>query len=150
MSNGGADLDDAQSHRLTVRGRLHLIETEETGRRVAVRAQDGVDWSCTYGDVLERKVKTLIDSLVQISGEGRRVTPATGRLVAESIEPLAQHEQNELFTTEPVALNDLQREQGVAAPQGLAALTDTEWVDDDAARRFLAATLSDDGAENGA
>ena len=145
-----AELDGTEPHWLTVRGRLHFIETEATGRRVGVRAQDGVDWSCTYEDVLEPKVKTLIDSLVQISGEGRRITPGTGRLIAATIEPLAAHEQSELFTSEPVSLEDLQAAQGVKTPQGLAALTGPEWVDDDAARRFLAATLSDDGAESGA
>lgn len=151
LSNAsGADLDDAEPRRLTLTGRLHLIEIEEAGRRVGVRAQDGVDWTCTYEDPLEPQVRTLLDSLVRITGEGRRVTPATGRLAAETIEPLAEHEQGGLFSVEPVALADLQSEQGVTSPQGLGALTDPEWVDDDAARRFLAATLSDDGAENGA
>jgi len=128
---------------VTVIGRLHMIEADPPNRRVGIRAQDGIDWTCTYPDGLHPIVTKLIERLVRISGMGRRMTAATGRLCIERLDAIAEHAQDPLFTVEPVPLAQLRAEQNVGAPQGLAAFVDEEWTDDEESRRFLEATLGD-------
>jgi hypothetical protein len=49
--------------------------------------------------------------------------------------------QDALFTVETIPIAQLQQQQGVDGPQGLASLTDRWPDDDDEALRFLKATL---------
>ena len=125
----------------TVTGRLHMIEADPPNRRVGVRAQDGVEWTCTYPDHLHAVVTTLIESLVRIAGTGRRMTAATGRLHIDGLEPIPQHDQDALFTLETVPAAQLRAEQEIEHPQGLQAFVDEHWTDDEESRRFLEATL---------
>jgi hypothetical protein len=57
------------------------------------------------------------------------------------LERLPEHVQDPLFSDEPVPLEDLRNTQGIAGPQGVETLLDSEWDDDNASRRFLEATL---------
>lgn len=124
-----------------VTGRLHMIEVNPPNRRVGILAPDGVDWTCTYPDRLHPLVTNLVERLVRITGTGRRMTATTGRLVIDRLEPIAEHVQDALFTVETVPEEQLRAEQSIAEPQGLGALVDEEWSDDDESRRFLEATL---------
>lgn len=128
---------------LSVTGRLHFIEVDFPQRRVGVRAPDGTDWVCSYDETIKALVTTLIEKLVTVEGEGRKVSPKGGRLTVSRIEALPEYPQDELFTDEPVPLAQLRSTQGVEAPQGLAALIDPEWVDDEAGQSYLEATLHD-------
>jgi hypothetical protein len=129
---------------ITVTGRLHLIEADPPNRRVGVRAQDGIDWTCTYADHLHTLVTTLVERLVRITGTGLRMTVATGRLHIDELEPIPEHAQDALFSVETVPMAQLHAEQRIDAPQGLVALVDGEWEDDDESRLFLEATLGRD------
>lgn len=126
---------------VTVTGRLHMIEADVPNRRVGIRAQDGVDWTCTYPDHVHPLVTTLIERLVRITGTGRRLTPATGRLRIDHLDPIPDHAQDALFTVETIPVMQLRSEQEVERPQGLAALVDETWEDDEESRLFLEATL---------
>ncbi len=130
---------------VTVIGRLHMIEAFPPNRRLAIKAQDGIDWTCTYPDHLHSVVTKLVERLVRITGHGRRVTAATGRLRIESLDPIPEHAQDPLFTQETVPVLRLQADQKVTRPQGLASLVDEEWTDEDdeKTRRFLEATLGE-------
>lgn len=66
---------------------------------------------------------------------------ATGRLRIEQLEVISEHAQDTLFTVEMVPLEQLRAEQALAQPQGLKALVDEEWLDDEGSRLFLEATL---------
>ena len=137
-------VDEETERTLKVVGRLHMIEAEPPARRVGIRAQDGIDWTCSYPDALHALVTQLIERLVRVEGHGRRLTPATGRLRLEKLDAVPEHLQDELFTLEPVPVEELRAQQAVARPQGLSALSADEWDDDDEAnRRFLEATLGD-------
>jgi hypothetical protein len=124
-----------------ITGRLHMVETDLPNRRVAVRAQDGIDWTCTYADELRPRVGKLVEKLVRITGIGRVMSSASGRLEISTIEPVVESVQDALFTAETVPLEELRAQQGIAGPQGLDALTDPDWSDDEESRRFLEATL---------
>jgi hypothetical protein len=124
-------------------GRLHMIEADPPSRRVGIRAQDGLDWSCTYPDQLHPIVTRLVERLVRVAGHGRRISAATGRLRIETLDPISEHAQDVLFTTETAPLSQLREEQKITRPQGLEALGDREWTDDDQSRRFLEATLGE-------
>lgn len=131
---------------LQITGRLHMIEADPPNRRVGVRAQDGVDWTCTYPDHLHPLVTQLIERLVRISGTGRRMTPATGRCRIEGLQTIPEFTQDALFSDEPHSLEELQREQGIVEPQGLDALVAEPAIDQsdrEADERFLEAVLSD-------
>jgi hypothetical protein len=125
----------------SVTGRLHLIEADPPNRRVGVRAQDGVDWTCTYPDHLHGVVTRLIERLVRITGTGRRMTAATGRLHIDAVEPIPQYDQDALFTFETVPTAQLRAQQEIEQAQGLDAFVDDHWTDDEEGRRFLEATL---------
>jgi hypothetical protein len=131
----------AEATQQIISGRLHMVETDLPNRRVAVRAQDGVDWTCTYPDELRPLVGKLVEQLVRITGTGRVMSSASGRLEISTIEPIVESVQEALFTAETVPLEELLAEQGIAGPQGLDAFIDPEWSDDEESRRFLEATL---------
>lgn len=126
---------------LVLTGRLHMIEADQPGRRVAIRAQGGVDWTCSYPDHLHQLVTGLVERLVRVAGTGRLVTAATGRLRIEHLDLVPEHAQDALFSSEPVSLGQLRAEQGIDRPQGLAALVDLTWENDEEGQRFLEATL---------
>jgi hypothetical protein len=122
-------------------GRMHMIEADLPNRRVGIRAQDGVDWTCSYPDHLHSLVTKLVERIVRVQGTGRKLTPATGRLAIEQLEPIPEHVQDTLFTVDTVPAEQLRAEQHIDRPQGLDALADPEWKDDEEGRRFLEATL---------
>jgi hypothetical protein len=132
-----------ESTTLSVTGRLHLIEVDEPMRRVAVKAPDGVDWSCLYPLELKPVVMGAVEKIVRVGGRGRKITPLSGRMEVERIEVVPEYPQDELFTTVAVPAAELEHRQGISAPQGLAALSDPDWEDDEAAKRFLEATLGE-------
>jgi hypothetical protein len=126
---------------VTLTGRMHMIEADLPNRRVGIRAQNGVDWTCSYPDHLHTLVTKLVERIVRVEGTGRMLTPATGRLSIEQLEPIPEHVQDRLFTFDTVSAEELRAEQHIDRPQGLDALVDPAWVDDDEGRRFLEATL---------
>jgi hypothetical protein len=126
---------------VTVTGRLHMIEADPPNRRVQVRGQDGTDWTGLYPDRLHDLVLTLIERVVRVTGEGRRLSPMTGRLQISELEPIPHHSQDALFSVETIPVADLQQQQHVDRPQGLASLVDRWPDDDDEALQFLEATL---------
>ena len=132
---------DPSDRSVVITGRLHMIEVDQPGRRVGIRAQDGIDWTCQYPDELHDLVTSQLERLVRVKGRGRKLSKLAGRLVIERLEPLPEHVQDSLFSEEPVPLDDLREAQGIADPQGVETLLDNEWDDDDASRRFLEATL---------
>ncbi len=134
---------DATDTTISVTGRLHLIEADLPNRRVGIRAPDGTDWTCTYPDDLHPVVTKLVERLVRIRGIGRRTTQQTGRLRIDWLEEVVEHEQDALFTIEPVPVEQLRAEQHIAGPQSLAGLVDDEWQDDEQGRRYLEAVLGD-------
>jgi hypothetical protein len=138
-------LEEPQDHALevmlTITGRMHMIEADPPNRRVGIRAQDGVDWTCSYPDQMHPVVTKLIERIVRVEGIGRLITSQTGRLAIERLEPIPEHTQDTLFTVETVSESQLRAEQHIDRPQGLDALVDPEWEDDEQGRRFLEATL---------
>jgi hypothetical protein len=132
---------EAEDVTISVSGRLHMIEADQPARRVGIRGQDGVDWTCTYPDEMHSVVTTLIERVVRVEGVGRRITAATGRLAITRLDAIPEHTQDVLFTVETVALEQLLSEQQIDRPQGLEALVDDEWEDDEESRLFLEATL---------
>jgi hypothetical protein len=132
---------DGVDHRVVITGRLHMIEVDQPGRRVGIRAQDGVDWTCQYPDELHGVIAAQLERLVRAEGTGRKLTKQAGRLQIEQLIPLPEHVQEPLFSVEPVPTAELLAAQGIGEPQGLRTLVDAEWEDDDASRRFLEATL---------
>ncbi|MDP9378234.1 MAG: cell wall metabolism sensor histidine kinase WalK [Actinomycetota bacterium] len=134
---------DSGEGMVMVIGRLHMIEADPPNRRVGIRAQGGVDWTCVYADELHPVVTKLIERLVRVTGYGRRISAATGRLRIETLEAISEHAQDVLFTTETVPVSELRAEQKITRPQGLEALVDAAWTDDEESRRFLEATLGE-------
>jgi hypothetical protein len=124
-----------------------MIEVDQPGRRVGIRGQDGVDWTCAYRDDLHPLVTTLIERLVRVEGVGRRTSSATGRLAISCVELIPEHSQDPLFTVETLPVEQLLAEQAISGPQGLDALVDPEWEDDEESRLFLEATLGSSRAE---
>lgn len=128
---------DTESKEIRVTGRLHLVGVEEPGK-VEVRASDGVNWTCTYDPALKETVKRHLDSVVIARGVGRRTAYNRGSMELRGVEPLPKFEQTLLFTTHAVPTAELEEQQGITRPQGLAALQDPNWVDDEASREYLA------------
>lgn len=122
----------------SVSGRLHLLDLEPD--RLGIRTASGVEWSCKYPEVLEERVKAMLDRIVWVEGSGKLSSPLRGSMTIERIESV-DVEQSPLFTTAPVDEDELLARQGISAPQGLAALSYAEWHDerDDA---YLEALLS--------
>lgn len=130
----GRPSGDARTVR-QVSGRLHLIDLEPG--RIGIRTPSGVEWSCRYGEELEETVKKLIDKVVVADGEGRLTSPQRGSMELEGLKPALPHEQTALFSEERVSLDELLKVQDITRPQGLSALGDPEWEDDDESERFL-------------
>ena len=133
---------ETEPKEITVSGRLHLIEVEQPGK-VEVRATDGVNWTCTYDPALKPTVLRLVDSLVRARGLGRRTAHNRGSMELREVELLPKFEQTPLFTREPVPTAELERQQSITRPQGLAALKDPDWVDDEASREYLSIVLDE-------
>jgi hypothetical protein len=127
--------------KLTVTGRLHMIEADLPNRRVGIRAQDGTDWTCTYPDELHAVVTKLVERLVRVSGTGRRTGAVSGRFRIETLDAIEEVAQETLFTVDTIPDAQLRAEQRIDAPQGLSTLVDEDWKDDEEGRRFLEATL---------
>ena len=127
---------------ITVSGRLHLIEVEQPGK-VEIRAGDGVNWTATYEDSLKPTVLRLVDSVVRANGVGTRTAHNRGQMELRGLEVLPKFEQTDLFTREQIPTADLERQQGITRPQGLAAFQIPDWVDDDASRDYLAMVLDE-------
>ena len=121
----------------SVSGRLHLLALEPD--RLGIRTASGVDWSCRYPEALEERVKSLLDRIVWVEGKGKLISPLRGTMTIERIEAV-DTEQSALFTAAPIDEDELLSRQGITAPQGLDALSDSEW-DDDADDAYLAALL---------
>lgn len=132
---------------LTLVGSLHLADVAVTALRVEVTGQDGVEWECTYPATLVESVKALLGQIVTVAGTGRRISPGKGRLKVETIAATPSLRQGELFTVEPVPMADVIARSGVTGPQGLDALVDPDWIDDEDADRFLELVLGDIDAD---
>lgn len=64
-------------------------------------------------------------------------------MALREVESLPKFEQTMLFTTNAVPTAELEQQQGITRPQGLAALQDPEWVDDEASREYVAMVLDE-------
>jgi hypothetical protein len=129
---------EPEAKELVVTGKLHLLEFEQP-MRVEVRAPTGVNWVCTYEPEMEQLVVSFAGQNVRARGIGRITGPKRGEMELLDLDPvLLPAEQPSLFTIEPIPTEELQREQGIVRPQGLAALQDPTWVDDDASREYVA------------
>lgn len=126
----------------TVIGRLHLIETESPPR-IEIRTTDGLNWHCTIEADAKPAMLSMLESLVRAHGVGTITSPTRGEIHLDGIEPIPEIEQTELFTQERVPEARLEARHGIDGPQGLGALMDAEWVDDDAAREFLSIVSED-------
>jgi len=142
------DEDEATPKEMTVSGHLHFVDIEEP-ERVAIRDAAGVDWVCTYPQDLEERVLALVHRIgsssviVWAAGAGVRTAPRKGTMHLRDIAAVPAYDQSSLFTFEPVPVEELQRQHGVDRPQGLAALSDPEWADDEQDRAYLAVLLGD-------
>ncbi len=121
-----------------VSGRLHLLDLEPD--RLGIRTASGVEWSCRYHEAFEEHVKGLLDHIVWAEGTGTLTSSLRGSMAIERIERV-EIEQSSLFTSAPVADDELLKRQGLTEPQGLDALSDPQW-DDDTDDVYLAALLS--------
>ncbi len=130
---------------LTVSGFLHLIEVYDPVH-VAIRAADGTEWRCEYDAFLEGKVLSLVKSRVWATGIGRRTGLKSGVMILHEIQALPHFEPTPLWSDEPRSADELAIERGITGPQGLRALEDPEWEDDERERAFLALVL---GADEG-
>lgn len=142
--------DEATPKAMTVSGNFHFVDVEEP-ERVAIRDAAGVDWICTYPQDLEDEVLPLVQRLgsgrgsviVWAAGVGARTGLRKGTMHLSDIAEIPTHDQSPLFTFEPVPVEELERQHGVERPQGLAALSDPEWADDEQDRAYLAFLLGD-------
>jgi len=64
--------------------------------------------------------------------------PRDRRVVVRAV---AQHAKAELWAIEAIALKQLRADQRILEAQGLDALVDPDWPDDEESRLFLEATL---------
>jgi hypothetical protein len=128
---------------LTVSGRVHLIEVEEPSK-VAIRADDGTDWICTYSESLEPTVLGLVKQLVWARGTGARTSTGRGRMSLVEIHPLPAFGQANLFSERQRDADEVAAEQGITRPQGLDSTTDPEWVDDERDEEFLALMVGEE------
>jgi hypothetical protein len=122
----------------TVSGRLHLLDLEPD--RLGIRTAAGVEWLCRYPDVLEQRVKALLDQVVWVEGTGMLGSPLRGTMDIERIEAVGS-EQSALFTVDAVGIDELLTAQRITEPQGLDSLSDPAW-DDDSDDAYLAALLN--------
>lgn len=120
-----------------VSGRLHLLDLEPD--RLGIRTAGGIEWLCKYPEVLEERVKAMIDRIVWVEGTGTLTTPLRGTMTINRIESV-DLEQSPLFTIEQIDEQALASRQGISAPQGLSSLAVTDW-DDTSDDLYLAALL---------
>jgi hypothetical protein len=126
-----------------VSGRLHLIDLEPP-YRVGIRASDGTEWLCRYPPDLEDRVKSLLDARVWAKGIGHITGAQRGSLEISEIQPVASGlEQTEMFTIEPVPLEDLMLQQGRSGPTPDTALALPPELSDEEVDRYLAALLGE-------
>lgn len=118
-----------------VSGRLHQVDFEPD--KLAIRASDGVDWSCSFPEELEKQVELLVNRIVWASGEGKLQGPRRGTMALATIRAVEQGIQTRLFSGEPISDTELAAAQGITAPQGIDALGVENWGDADEA--YLAA-----------
>ena len=123
----------------SISGRLHQVDFEPD--RLAIRASDGVDWVCSFPAELEEQVATLVNQVVWARGTGVQQAPRRGTMTLNAIDIVEHGTQTSLFTTAPIALDELAATQGITGPQGLDALGASEWTKDDDA--YLAALTED-------
>ena len=125
----------------TISGRLHMLDLEPD--RIGIRTSAGVEWSCQYDEGLEASVRALIGEVVRVTGAGKLTSPLRGSMKVHSISPVIEVEQSELFTTEVLADTELLARQGIEGPQGIDALSDPEWEDDEADQAYLEAIFGE-------
>jgi hypothetical protein len=123
----------------TITGVLHAIDLEPD--KVAIRTAAGIDWTCRYPANLEQHVLALIGMRVWARGAGKLSSARSGVLDVVEIHAVPEYEQTALFTGEPLPLSELMERQGVRGPQGLAALADPEWEENEESDLFLEALL---------
>lgn len=129
---GSANVTDPELRSVTsISGRLHLVDFEPD--RLAIRAADGVNWSCTYPESLERQIQELANRLVWAGGSGRLQSPTKGKMEIAEIHAVEETTQTSLFTETPVPTEVLEAEQGITGPQGLDSFGVDEWTDEDEA-----------------
>lgn len=121
---------------VTVFGRLHLIATEGTPR-VEIRATDGYNWTCSYPPELESKILGLIKRQVRAHGMGVRERANRATLRIDEISPLPHYDQTPLFSLDTVPAEELERDQGIAGPQGLSSLAIADLPDDEEIDKYL-------------
>lgn len=124
-----------------ISGRLHLVDLEPD--RLAIRTSAGVEWSCRYDEELEPTVTRLIGQIVRAEGLGALSTPLRGSMQVYEIRPVIESEQSELFTSEVLADVELLDRQGLVGPQGIDALADAEWSDDEADKAYIDAIFGE-------
>lgn len=126
-----------------VSGRLHLIDLEPP-YRVGIRASDGTEWLCRYPPNLENRVKGLLDARVWAKGVGNLTGAQRGSLEISDIQPVASGlEQTEMFTLEPVALEDLMLQQGISGPTAKQALVLSAELSDEEIEGYLAVLIDE-------
>jgi hypothetical protein len=131
--------DEKQTRPQIITGVLHAIDLEPD--KVAIRTAGGIDWTCRYTAELEHDVLSLIGKRVWARGIGKLTSSRSGVLEIIEIHGVPEHEQTSLFTSAPLPVSELMDLQGVQGPQGLRALTDPEWVDNEESDLFLEALL---------
>lgn len=152
-TRGPIRIDAARMRRLTHRrgdgdgvvesisGRLHAVNLEPD--RLVIRAPDGVEWACTYGEELEPEIRELLGEAVWAAGRGQLTGPLNGTMRVARIELAAHGRQSELFVQKRLPLAEQLARQGVEMPQGLDAVADADWVGDESDERYLAALSGD-------
>lgn len=128
----------ATSHRMTVSGRLHMVDVEPG--KLAIRAGDGTDWVCSYPSEMEDDVAALVRQRVWARGVGTRQSASRGKLELDEIRPIERPVQSPLFVFERLPLADLIADQGITGPQGLQRLLPDD-VDDEELDAFVDALL---------
>ena len=72
---------DSSDRSVVITGRLHMIEVDQPGRRVGIRAQDGIDWTCQYPDELHDLVTSQSsERLVRVKGKRSKAEQARGTI----------------------------------------------------------------------
>jgi hypothetical protein len=115
----------------SVSGRLHRVDFEPD--KLAIRASDGLDWSCNFPASLESKVERMVNRLVWASGQGEVKSPRRGAMSIDTIEAVEEGAQASLFSESIVADRDLESAQGIEGPQGLDCLAASDWNEEDEA-----------------
>lgn len=121
-----------------VSGRLHMVDVDPF--RVGIRTSSGVEWICEYTSELEGQIIELLKLNVAAHGHGVLTSQGRGHFQIETIEPIGEYEQTELFSVERRPLAELLARHGLE-PQGWDVFADPDWQDDEDSKRFLEALL---------